>query len=101
MRRADTQPTTLFEDGERGSERGGERHGQTGHVADGSIEPGRDHYVRSGGKLIAILLASVYPTEWELEQARRDYERGVDGAVELSSRRRAEADSQAEEETDS
>ena len=61
-----------------------------------TIEPGKDHYVRAGGKLLGILLASQYPTEFDLEQARRDYERGVDGPVVLSSRRSGEVDAPGE-----
>lgn len=60
------------------------------HASTNTIEPGKDHYVRHGGKLLAILLASQYPTEWDLQQARHDYERGVDGAVVLSSKRSGE-----------
>ena len=64
---------------------------QAGPAANSSIEPGKDHYVRSSGKLIAVLLASLYPTEFDLEKARRDYERGIGATVELSCRRFARA----------
>lgn len=73
-----------------------ERRLEAGSVTE-TLEPGRDHYVRSGGKLLGILLASLYPTQWDLEQARRDYERGVDGPVVLSSRRSCEASTPGEE----
>lgn len=66
-----------------------------------AIEPGKDHYVRCGGKLLGILLASQYPTKFDLEQARRDYERGVGAPVELSSRRSDETSAGTGEVSDS
>lgn len=64
-----------------------ERSEQPGSAAGHGIEPGKDHYVRCSGKLIAVLLASIYPTEFDLEKARRDYERGAGAPVELNCRR--------------
>lgn len=75
----------------------GHRHDDT---HSNTIEPGKDHYVRYGGKLLAILLASQYPTEFELEQARHEYERGVDGVVAISSRRCRESGTSGEEGVD-
>lgn len=71
------------------------------HASTNTIEPGKDHYVRHGGKLLAILLASQYPTEWDLQQARLDYERGAHGPVAISSRRSRETGTSGEEDVQS
>ncbi len=51
------------------------------------MKPGSDNYVvDSKGKRIATLLASWYPTRMDLERAKKAYERGTGGRVEIKGR---------------
>lgn len=53
--------------------------------------PGSDHYVvDSKGKTIAVLLASAYPTEMDLQRKKQLYSKGQPDGKEVEIRARGE-----------